>query len=217
VALSFSQWNDVMRFERLDNFPHELFTLAWKFSDKPDEPWSARFCRVKARQPVAVRAGAKVLSGAIARSIKFATPGIVVGAISSSKEVLETGDPVFALGSAVAKALGWPWRPDLLRKKPHPSLRRTSGGSGRDAIVANVYEASRVPRGTEYVLLVDDFATRGSTINDIARALTSAASVPLRFSGVTLAKTENINYAGNAGISNDHVPAALGTAWDAVT
>ena len=216
MALPFAQWVDLMRFERLDNFQHEVWTIGWKFTDNSAEAWTARFCAFKDKNPVAVRAAAAVLPVAVSRSIQFNTKGVVVGAISSRKTALEPADPVAVLGSAVAKQLGWPWMPALISKKVHKPLHGIYNSSERDAEVANAYTAMKLPPSVGYVLIVDDFVTRGSTLDDAARAVAVAAGHPITFGGLALAKTERVNWAGNVGISNSHVPERLAVQWDAV-
>ncbi len=139
---------------------------------------------------------------------------VVVGAISSRDAVLAADAPVGRLGEALAAAKGWEWRPDLLTKQPHASLHGIYDAGRRDATVNGVYVSGAIGGAPGVFVVVDDFATRGSTIGDVARAL-RATNVGWGVYGAALAKTERAAYwEGRGGIGNAHVPERLRVAWD---
>jgi hypothetical protein len=205
-----------MYFPYVDAFREDgILTIGWRFTDDGTDPWTARFNQAKYGNVRAVRAAPVTLEAAV-RTITLPGKVIVVGAISSATTHLEPGDLVWQLGSVVARALKGLWRPDLLQKEVHASLHKLKGGASvREATVNGKYTASAVPPGTTGVAIVDDFVTRGNTFTEITRALRASAQVRDVW-GIALGKTENVNWEGNAGISNQHVPERLATLWDNV-
>ena len=208
---------DLIYFRNVDSFTEGgVLAIGWRFTDKSDDPWTTRFNAVKAGDLRSIRAAQATLVHAV-KGFTFgrAGLGLVVGAISSSKDHLESKDPVWQLGASIAGALHVSWRPDVLKKKPHKSLHYLNSAAERAAEVKGVYSASEFA-GNCSVLIVDDFVTRGDTFADIARALKSAVAGPVTVYGLALAKTENLAFPPNFGISNNHVPLDLEQIWDKV-
>jgi hypothetical protein len=211
------QRGDLMFFSSLDNCNFGVFTVAYRFKDDSREGWTDRLNTFKfgyaAAGDQAVRGAYAVLSTALAK-MTFPGPVALVSAISSKDTTLDPNSRLARLGAALAGALRWTWAPQALSKRAHRSLHGLKAGADRDAEVANAYQALNFNQfGT--VLVLDDFATRGSTLADIGRAIRVHAP-KVTIYGVALGKTEKAAYwaSMNRPIDNSHVPQHLAALWD---
>ena len=91
------------------------------------------------------------------------------------------GRPLYRLASTLEDKIGGcRFQRGLLRKAPHERLQFLQDYASRDAAVAGKYRIDpdvhvRRRAGSNPVFLIlDDFATRGATLADIARAITRA-------------------------------------------
>jgi predicted amidophosphoribosyltransferase len=222
VAVPFDQHGDLMWFSYLDSWgrvtgERHALAIGWRLTDRDDDPWTSRFNAAKYRHhPRAALAAAATLATAIAK-VKFvdASDIVIVGAISSGSEGLGKTDLVWQLGEAVAAAVGGRWVPDGLTKKKHKSLHTIRNASDRALEVSGKYTGTRTDYG-KTVIVVDDFFTRGDTLEDVSRAIRTAAKEVPSIYAAALGKTERAAYGPNAGISNDHVPVRLAELWDGV-
>jgi hypothetical protein len=202
----------LLRFPSLDNCPYEVRALGFRITDIPDA-WTQRFNEFKFGSGVgkeaAMRGASAVLSDA-AHSLVLGGSVAVVGAISSADERLDRSGGIARLGEAVSARNGWSWCPGVLTKRRHQS-RHQMGGNAivRDAVVDGVYSALHVDAAT--VLVIDDFATRGSTIADIARAIRQTTP-GAKILGLVLGKNESIAWCGGA-VNNGHIPAEYERLW----
>lgn len=108
----------------------------------------------------------------------------LVTALSASDTRGIPGRPLHRLASALEDKIGGcRFRRGLLRKERHERLHSLQDSASRDAAVAGKYRVdTRITRidvgeraGRNPVFLIlDDFATRGATLADIARAITRA-------------------------------------------
>ncbi|WP_163784198.1 hypothetical protein [Myxococcus vastator] len=190
----------------------EALVIAYRITDRPNDLWTERFNAFKSGDPRAIQGACRVLSQAL-KNIRFIVgPVILTAAIPSKFRVLPVASPIYLLGSFIAKALGWTWRPEILRKRPHRQLHLMYNSARRDAEVEGVYRCT--VRGLEgTVLVLDDFITRGSTIREIARAIRQG-NPAVNVVGLALGKTERVAHWEAGGINNGHVPEELAQVWD---
>lgn len=207
---------DFMYFQALDNSQTPVLALAYKFSDHEGETWTGRFNEFKfggvQAQSTAIRKASAVLQAAC-RGLAFTQPVTLVSAIGSGDTSLDPRCALSRLGTSLAGQLQWQWQPTVLSKRVHASLKTLASMNKRDAEVAGAYRASSPPKvGT--VLILDDFATRGSTISNAAKAL-SAAGCTATIYGLVLGKTERSHFWLERGtpIDNSHVPSKLDKIW----
>lgn len=187
-----------------------LWTIGYRLTDVPDDPWTMRFNQFKYESSGAVDAGARTVASAIRTGpLAQVRRAFVVGAISAGDEELAANAAVRALGEAVAQARSWDWRPDLLRKRRHRKLAYLRDAWDRDSEVAQAYTCESLGGRSRTAIVVDDFCTRGSTMADISRAI-RAANPGASVVGVVLGKNESSAW----GASNDQVPERLARIWD---
>ncbi len=194
------------------------FTLAYKFTDKPNELWSERFIRFKANQKPAVYGGARLFFAAfpeLLASLQFdpATCAIV-SALSSGDTVADLRKPLPFIADQCAKMTGVTSAVTAISKQPHAKIHTLSGGaSARSAELDKASYTSAVI-GKPNVFVFDDFVTRGDTLSRIARAII-AANGQVSVYGVAMAKTERIGYCPNPAAENSHVPLGWNGIWAA--
>lgn len=215
---TFSMLAGLMHFQNMDNLRNfHVYCLAWRFTDNPADPWTRRMNAFKEGEPRAVRAACAVMLQATSR-IRWGQAGrrfSLVSAIPHAGTVLPQTAALFQLGQTVATNNGWEWEPNALSKAPHQSLHNMrGGGTARDAEVAGKYVA-RVGFNSDFILILDDFTTRGSTIREIARALRVQCPNAV-IDGLVLGKTERQTFAADRGLdlNNDHIPADYAALWD---
>ena len=203
----------LIRINRLDAGDLRPLTVGFRITDQPTEKWTRRFNRFKYGNPTAVTAAVRVFTMAF-ENVRY--PGnprmVVVSAISSGHTEVDLRTPPARLGRALAYSRSWEWRPDLLSKRPHPSISGIRSASERDAAVSGVYSATPIEGDPGIVLVVDDFCTRGATLTDIARAIRQA-NPRWRIRAASLAKTERADY-WQGTLTNDHIPEGLDSVWN---
>jgi len=215
VIPAWTRAGDLIRFESLDNCKVPILALGFRITDQSQEKWTERFNAFKfgwgSRGKKAVR-GACAVMPAAAAALRLEGPVALICAISSSQEALRAGCQLARLGAALGESLGWQWLPDVLSKRKHRSLAKLKFGTDRDSEVEGAYRADSIIART--VVILDDFATRGSTIGDAARAVREAGDGK-HVIGLVLGKNESAEYAKsmNVEINNDHIPQALDDLW----
>jgi hypothetical protein len=202
--------------EALNNCPFPVYALGFRLTDNRDEEWTTRFNDFKYGRyrwgRAAVRGARAAVPDAV-RTIGLGTDVTVLCAIPSSAEVVLGTSRVAQMAAAIARANSWVWYPSGLRKQIHHPLHGLGAAVVRDAEVRNRYAATGIAAGT--VLVVDDFVTRGSTLNEIARAI-RLTSPSAKVCGLVLAKNESANFWKEQGIDidNAHIPPHVTKRWD---
>ena len=202
-----------LSFQRLDCSQNleEVFCPGYRITDVPGDPWTAFVNRVKEKQSTAVERAKSVLKQAIG-TIRLPRSRVLVVPILGSKDATTKGSSaVSRLAAAIGEVGGYEYCEALLRKTPHRSLHNLRSASSRDAEVEGKYKSRRFADigvgSVGCVLLVDDLVTRGTTMNDAARAILAANGELLVF-GVALGKTERRGYWGDR-VNNDHLSAGI--------
>lgn len=203
----------LLRFSSLVQASFPCYALGFRILDNLGDPWTTRFSDFKFQSGVsherAIVGGCAVLATAV-QGIALKPPVVVVSAIPSHATRLEDRHPLARVGRAVASSRNWAWRPDILSKRVHESRHSMKGSAlVRDAVVEGAYQAGMVKAST--VVILDDFATRGATINDVARAIRQSLK-GVDVVGLVLGKNERVKYAGNA-VNNLHIPAVYEQVW----
>ncbi len=198
-----------LSFEHLDRSQHlvEVLCPGYRFTDEPGERWTAFVNRVKANNSTAIERAATVLKGAVDKIQLPRNPVLVVPILGSHDTSTKTSSAVSRLAAAIGELDGFTYCPALLRKTAHRSLHNLRSASSRDAEVEDKYKSRRFAEigvgSVGCVLLVDDLVTRGTTMNDAARAI-RAANGKVSMYGVALGKSERRGYWGGQ-INNDHL------------
>jgi hypothetical protein len=213
-----------MHFAHLDGglaYVDGMYTLAWRLTDQAGDAWTRRIDQFKFVSNAASLKGAHAaLVEALpnlmsAKSWEPGSTGILAALNSPDMRTVPT-KPLPTTVATVAAKLGLKSLPTLLSKQPHRQLHTLKGYGERGAeLVKAKYQAAAVPGGIRRVLVLDEIATRGETIDHIAAAIRKA-SPTVRVIGVCLGKSERQSYAASCGyeISNDHVPRVWGERWD---
>jgi len=210
----------LMRFDALDRnggaFPS--YVVAWRIEDEPDV-WTDRALKFKEFKKGYAKAGACVMRDAVAEVLALhdipPNQATLCTALKSSGTGADPSSILYKTGAFIAKALGVNWQPDLFTKTPHRSLRSISGAAARDAEVENVYTAAPLAVPSTLIVL-DDFITRGATLNDMNRAL-QQANPRTPMIAVALAKNETAHFGRACGraVDNTHVSADWEALWQA--
>lgn len=193
-----------------------VYALAWRMTDDRDEAWSKRFDAFKYAKQPAIRGACKVLPEALDGLRLSPSPVTLVSAIPSGETALPKNHALQKLGIAVSDAMGWGWLPEALSKKKHRKLVEIKQNADeRDAEVRDAYTAIPLT-GAKCCVILDDFVTRGATMNDAARAVRASSPSVKHVYGLVLGKNESRGWAGQCGIGldNDHLPPDLLAMWD---
>jgi predicted amidophosphoribosyltransferase len=121
-------------------------------------------------------------------------PIVVIGVPGSNEAQLADGQPVARLARAVAKQ----WRGTLdltmVQKNPHSPIHGKRVVDERRAILdAANYRTTHNNEHAKTFVLVDDFLTRGDTMQRIITAIARGAPDAI-FWALAIAKTENLDY-----------------------
>jgi len=218
-----AEWKPVagwMRLFGLDNVENvdEVYSVAWRFTDKSDDPWTARINSFKNGRSESIDGAIRTISTALgelmeAQQWEPSETGLSV-ALSSGDTKIVPSKPLPKCGKAVASQLGLTWLPDLLTKEAHKRLHNIPSASKRDQEVAGKYTSAKVQK-LKRVIVIDDIVTRGSTQSEIARAIKDS-DPDLQVIGIALGKSERQEFAKECGkeLDNTHVPEAWTNSWD---
>lgn len=183
------QPGDLLFFPNLDVGNRHLsgaLTLGYRLNRCKDEPWTKRFNTFKAGGgPAMVRDAANALATAL-QAVHLAPdcpPNRItaVCAIPSREQTIPKYHQVYRLALTVSSQLGWEFRPGVLCKRPHSKLHQQAGAAARDAEVGGAYrcDPSIQEHRPQLVVVFDDIVTRGSTLEDCARAIHVHVRVPV--------------------------------------
>jgi hypothetical protein len=196
----------------LDNASNltQVHCVGWRDTENLTEPWTALCQQAKAGDSAATNTVSKAMAY-IAASCRFTNQAVyVLPLIGHDKTEASPDSLPWLLANTVADAIGGCLMGSWLTKAAHRSLHGPGmRAQSRDAEVDDVYTAtlqSPPESASALVLLVDDFITRGSTMNDAARAL-QAAIPGIGVVGLALGKTYRATYTGHR--ANDHFDATL--------
>ena len=165
-----------------------VYSLVWRQlnPDNPDDKWSREVLGFKNGEAEAVESVTALLLHRLPRLLNDV--GLprgrqidLVTALSAADTKGIPGRPLYRLASALEDKIdGCRFRRGLLRKVPHERLQVLRGSESRDATVAGKYwidtgvHMGERAGSNPVFLILDDFATRGATLADIARAITRA-------------------------------------------
>lgn len=183
-----------------------ILTLAWRFLDDEDDPWTARLNQFQNGKRESVKAAGRVLTVAAENLGLRGKKGIVVGTPSARSDRLSSNGGMFSLGQAIAEGFGWEWCPGLVSRQ----VRRDTPSEADGA----PYTAGRIS-GVDYVVVVDDFVLEGDTLSDVARAV-KAANPSIVVIGLALGRNVLKTYAEAHGVklTNNHIPREWLELWD---
>ena len=216
---SWSAFHGWMAFDRLSENDGltRAFTIGYRLTDDPDDPWTARFNAFKQKETAALRGGAAMMRAAIpglVRGLELDTSRTVfVPALSSGETVASPGGVLWRLTRFCAKGVATGFARDRITKEPHERLHMQPDAASRTAILTAADFRSKEIRA-DSVLVLDDFITRGATMSHIARAILKR-NPGLRVFAVALGKTERCSHWRKYGveISNDHIPPRWKRSW----
>lgn len=193
------------------------FTIGYRMTDNPSDPWTQRFNAFKAKEAQALLRASSVMRDAVpelVRGLKLdISRTVFVPALSSGESVSSKDSALWGVVRICALRSGARFVGDAITKKPHEPMHLHSDVERRREILRNA-EYRAAPIDAENVLVFDDFITAGSTMSNIALAILRA-NREARIYAVALAKTERRGAMRKHGveISNDHVPEHVETAW----
>lgn len=195
------------------------FTIGYRITDDFSDQWTTRFNHFKQKQRRALLGGTKVMSHAVPKLVSGLglnpSKTMFVPALSSAETVASENGVLWQMTHVCAQAACAGFVGNALRKNSHESLHNVSSASRRREIL-DAAEFKSEGIGAEYVLIFDDFITRGSTMSHIAQAILSS-NPACSIYGVALGKMERRNYWQKFGveISNDHIPEEWTRQWEA--
>lgn len=176
--------------EALDNAEHLDYVICagWRVTGYPFEQWTELCNSAKQGNTGYVNRASRVLAY-IACLCQFKESQICAVPLIASRNKAATEDAMpTQLARAVANSIGCQLNTTSLTKRVHRSLHNISGAINRDCEVSDTYTCN-AEIDAELVILIDDFVTRGSTMNDAARAI-RATNPRIKIIGLALGKTE---------------------------
>jgi predicted amidophosphoribosyltransferase len=218
----FTQVAGWMCFGRLDRLWYDVptHTVAWRFTDESNDPWTRRINAFKDNHAPALNGAARVLQVAIPALLSHYRWKPEMTAVTAA---LSSGDtrsvPIKALprvGRYVSTRLGMRWLPDILSKQAHRRLHDIRKAEDRDSEVDNAnYVCTPINGTVRRILVLDDIVTRGTTFDNIRKAIRSTNREVAVFP-IALGKSEKKSYAASLGrtISNEHIPPDWQRLWD---
>lgn len=190
-----------------------ILALAWRFTDETDEAWTSRINAFKEGDEDAVRGACSVISRTV-KNIPLRKTTVVVSAIPSRENQTPYSHPLARLAGVTAKTWGCELQLGAFQKTLHQPLHTINSRADRDAEVREKYTCN-LTNFDGKVVIVDDIATRGSTIGEITRALhlTSPNATAI---GLVLGKAERRYFAQREGhkLDNNHLKEELIRTWD---
>ena len=165
-----------------------VHALVWRqlHPDNPHDRWSREVIGFKNGAAEAVKSVTALLLNRLPRllddlGLSRGRQIDLVTALSAADTRGIPGRPLHRLASALEDKIGGcRFRSGLLRKVRHERLQFLQDSESRDAAVAGKYRidtnvhVGRHAGSNPVFLILDDFATRGATLADIARAITRA-------------------------------------------
>jgi predicted amidophosphoribosyltransferase len=168
--------------------------IGYRFTDDAADKWTSRFNAFKAGDARAVRAALAVSNTALAEVAPPKGPIIVVGVPGSGEEMLNPARPVGQLSAAVAGTWNAQLDLTLIRKTPHAPIHTQRRLEARRALLDQAqYQAVRSYEDVGTFVIVDDFITRGDTMQRIASCLYESHP-HAGFAAYAVAKTENLQF-----------------------
>ncbi len=194
------------------------FTIGYRITDDPTDPWTSRFNAFKNLERNALRGGDAMMREAVAELIAGigldASRTVFLPSLSSGETVASPHGVLGRLAKRCAAGVGAKFASDRITKKAHEKLHLHSDAAKRRAILSNAdFRAQGIH--ADNVVIVDDFITRGDTMSHVAQAIRKRNS-GLRIYAVALGKTERRQYwreRFGAELSNEHVPLRWRRIW----
>lgn len=189
----------VLRFEKWSLDRHEwldqVYCIGFRFTDDPGEAFTRIADAVKGgREEQVERACRKLRTLGRCLGPTLRQPLWVAPIIGSRHRSSQPSHVPHRLAVALGEGLGGRVTDSLLTKEPHEPLHSLKHAVDRDQAVLNTYTANPPEDDRpQTVVLVDDLLTRGSSMNDAARAI-KAAFPDVTVIGVAFAKTERRLY-----------------------
>ncbi len=183
---------------------NHTYCVGWRDSSNPNEHWTKLCNAAKAQKSVEFRTVLLAATAAAIRCDFKASSIIVLPLIKHCQTQAYRGDLTWHLAENIASAIGGHFERSLLKKKQHRQLQGLDKET-RDKTVAGKYMYRPTSQSFDptqvLFILVDDFVTRGSTMNEAARAIRTQHP-NAQVVGFALAKTYRSSYSGLQ--NNDH-------------
>lgn len=196
-----------------------VYSLFWRFGDDSHEKWTDRFNSFKFRCRSSHFFGFKNILVSVFEDLlaQIPTPPSRVGIVSA----LGHGDckatsksKLVLLSRALVDHHGIVDLTEKISKRPHKALHKQSCIEDREDEIRGKYDSKSIPGFIDVILILDDLATRGATLEEISRSISSAGFDGMVI-GVTLAKNEKRSFAltKEVVLNNNHVPAFWDQLW----
>ena len=209
-----------MAFDRLSENKGltRAFTIAYRLTDEPTDPWTARFNAFKKQERAALRSAAALMRDAVpvlVKALEFkAETTVFVPALRSGETVAQPVGVLWQLTNYAATCAGVGFTGDSITKKPHASLHSQPDVASRRTVLA-VAEFKSKQIQADTVMIFDDLITSGATMSHIAGAILKR-NPKARVFAVALGKAERREYQKSmhgVEISNAHVPHQWERSW----
>ena len=190
------------------------FTLGYRITDNPSDPWTQRFNRFKDKDMSALFGGADLLRGAVPELVKTLKmdmeDSIFVTALSSGETTASDKRALPIITRKCAEIVGAAFSLDALTKDVHGKIHDFRTESRRDEELEKAnYKSTKL--GKRNIFVFDDFITRGATQTKIGEAILSQ-NPKSKVYAVALCKTENQAYCPNP--DNAHIHERWNTLWE---
>ena len=154
-----------------------IYALAWRQrSPHLEDEWSTLFLQFKSGNLQAFRIVEFLLRHCLPEIVPLTSSCRIqlVTALRADRNTADSQSPLHRVATALSRAIDrCVYRPELLRKRIHKRLHQIPDLPTRINEIGGVYEC--LPQALESTvtnfLILDDFVTSGSTLDDIARAI----------------------------------------------
>lgn len=215
-------WDNVaglMCFKRLDGARdlEAAFTLAYRVTDNDTDVWTRRLNKFKGKDKEAV-AGAITTLGTALPDLFSAlrldpSRTLFVPALSSGEQTASEGGLLPVVARVLSRKIKASSDHTILKKKAHTSIHNLRSAAEREAELDKAEYVALKACGP-IVVIVDDFITRGSTMQRISDAIKKHDSRTAIY-GLALGKTDRISWLSGLknGVANDFVPEKWNEEW----
>ncbi len=153
----------------------QLHALVWRNLDDRNDPWYKRILNFKNGQTTAIHGARRVMFRVLPHFLMNLNicchPVGLITALSHDDTSTNMNKPLPILAAALSEQFPHlNWLPCAMEKDTH-ERRRAGSREERDREVHGKYRCVRLPDNVNSIIVLDDLATGGGTLSEMARAM----------------------------------------------